>query len=208
MRVKGFYGVIDVAGPPARELADRLILAGAGILQVRIKGASPAALFETTRLLRQLTAQAGVGLVVNDRLDVALAAQADAVHLGQGDLSLAAARAALAAARGRLLVGISTHTPAQAEVAARAGADYLGFGPVFATTTKINAEPAQGLDALAEAVQRAYPVPVVAIGGITPLRAADVAKTGVAAACAISAVNAAEDVIEAARRIVEAFGRT
>jgi len=207
MRVRGFYGVIDVAGPPARELADRLILAGAQVLQVRLKGAPASVVLATARLVRELSSPAGVGLVVNDRLDVALAAQADAVHLGQHDLPLSAARAALAPVRGRLLVGISTHTPAQAEVAARAGADYLGFGPVFATTTKVNAEPAQGVDALAEAVQRAYPVPVVAIGGITPQRAEEVVRTGAAAACAISAVNSAEDVIEAARRIAEAFAR-
>ena len=207
MRVRGFYGVIDTTGEAARELAERLILAGAEVLQVRLKDAPASVLFETTRRVRELTAPAAVGLVVNDRLDVALAAGADAVHLGQRDLSLAAARAALAAVRGRVLVGISTHTPAQAEVAAKAGADYLGFGPIFPTTTKVNADPAQGLDALAEAVQRAYPVPVVAIGGITPARAPDVARTGVAAACAISAVNAAEDVIEAARGIAEAFGR-
>jgi thiamine-phosphate pyrophosphorylase len=207
MRVRGFYGVIDATGEAARELAERLLLAGAQVLQVRLKGAPAGLVLDTARRVRALTHPAGVGLVVNDRLDVALAAQADAVHLGQADLPLAAARAALAITPGRLLIGVSTHTPAQAELAARSGADYLGFGPVFATTGKASPDPVQGLDALAEAVQRAAPVPVVAIGGITPARAEEVVRTGAAAACAISAVNRAEDVIEAARRLAEAFAR-
>jgi thiamine-phosphate pyrophosphorylase len=205
MRLRGFYGVVDVPAPEARAAAERLLAGGASVLQVRLKGRPAGVLFETARSLRRLTASAGALLVVNDRLDVALAAGADAVHLGQSDLGLAAARAALAACGRALRVGISTHSPAQAEAAARAGADYLGFGPVFATATKENPDPVQGTEALAEAVRRAAPVPVVAIGGITPERAREVALAGAAAACAISSVNGVADPVAAARRIAEAW---
>jgi thiamine-phosphate pyrophosphorylase len=192
---------VDVPGPGAVALAERLVAGGARVLQVRLKGAPGRVVLETARSLRAL----GVTLVVNDRLDVALAAGADAVHLGQDDLPLAAARAAIAAAGRPLRIGISTHTPEQAEATARAGADYLGFGPVFATVTKVNPDAVQGVEALAEAVRRAHPVPVVAIGGITPENAALVARAGAAAACAIASVNAAPDVIAAARAISAAL---
>ena len=115
---------------------------------------------------------AGVPFCVNDRLDVALAVGADVVHLGQDDLPLADARRVRAAAgRPGLLIGFSTHNPAQARAAAAGGADYIGFGPVFGTRSKANPDPTVGLDALAE-VCRAVAVPVVAIGGISAGRRA------------------------------------
>jgi thiamine-phosphate pyrophosphorylase len=146
-----------------------------------------------------------VPFVVNDRVDVALLVQADAVHLGQDDLELADARRIADGLGRKLLVGVSTHDLAQASAAARAGADYLGFGPVFATTTKENPDPVRGLAALAEAVRAAAPVPVVAIGGVTMANAALVARAGAAAACAIGAVNSAADPEAAARAIAAAF---
>jgi thiamine-phosphate pyrophosphorylase len=154
--------------------------------------------------LRALTKRAHVPFVVNDRVDVALAAGADGVHLGQEDLPLAAAREL---AGTRLVIGVSTHTPAQAEAAARAGADYLGFGPVFATSTKANPDPVQGVAMLAEAVRRAAPVPVVAIGGIGLAQVEEIAASGAAAACVISGVNSAPDVVAAGRTVSAAFGR-
>jgi len=208
--LRGFYAVVSIDGEggevaAALALAEQLLAGGAAVLQLRMKHASALRLYEVALALRTLTKRARVPFVVNDRLDVALAVNADGVHLGQDDLPLAAARVAAAAAR--LKIGVSTHSPAQAEAAARAGADYLGFGPVFATTTKANPDPVQGVDALAEAVRRAAPVPVVAIGGITLARVADVAATGAAAACVISAVCSASDVVAAGRAVAAAFGR-
>lgn len=200
MKWAGFYGVADGV-----ELAAKLVEGGASVVQVRMKGAGAAAMLEVARAVRAITARAGVALVVNDRLDVALAAEADAVHLGQEDLSLADARTALAAAGRRLAVGISTHSLEQARAAARGGADYVGFGPVYATTTKENPDPVQGIARLAEIVRAVAPLPVVAIGGITPARAAEVAAAGAAAACAIAAVRSAPDVVGAARTIAGAF---
>jgi thiamine-phosphate pyrophosphorylase len=106
---------------------------------------------------------------------------------------------------GDLLIGVSTHDLAQVAAAVEGGADYIGYGPVFATGTKRDPDPVQGVDALRAAVARAAPVPVVAIGGITPERAAQVAATGCAAACAIASVNGAADPAAAARAIAAAF---
>jgi len=197
MQVRGYYAVCEELS-----LAEKLVRGGAAILQMRAKRASSRELVALGRELRALTREAGIPFVVNDRLDVALIVEADAVHLGQDDLPLAAARRV---AGGRLAIGISTHTPAQAEEFARAGADYLGFGPVYATTTKENPDPVQGVAALAEAVRRAAPVPVVAIGGITVERAPEIVAAGAAAMCVIGAVNAAPDPVEAARQIAAAF---
>jgi thiamine-phosphate pyrophosphorylase len=201
----GFYGVVDEPAPRAEEAAIRLVAGGASAIQVRLKGLPAVTVLEAARAVARVTAPRRVLLVVNDRLDVALAALADGVHLGQEDLPLEAALRVLAASGRRLLVGISTHSPEQAERAARAGADYLGFGPVFPTQTKENHEPVQGPGGLAEAVRRAHPVPVIAIGGITPDRVGQVAATGAAGACAISAVNGAADPVSAARAISHAF---
>ena len=146
------------------------------------------------RLAREICNERGALLIVNDRIDVALAAGADGVHLGQTDVPLAEARKL---AR-KLLIGVSTHDLAQVRAAVAGGADYLGYGPVYATRTKANPDPVQGLAALRVAVTAAGETPIVAIGGITPAHAQDVYAAGAAAICAIRAVNEAADVVAAA----------
>jgi len=204
--IAGFYGIVDLpaaAGPAEAEaLAAQLLDGGAPMIQLRMKRAPTRALLACARTLRALCSRRGAGLCVNDRLDVALLSSADAVHLGQDDLPLGAARALAA---GRLLIGISTHSLAQAQAALTGGADYLGFGPVWGTASKPHPDPVQGLSALAAVVRAAGPVPVVAIGGITPVRAAAVANAGAAAAAAIAAVNQAPDPTAAARSIHHTF---
>lgn len=194
-RIRGFYGVVDRIDDA---LADAL-LASATVLQVRCKGATSAELAAVARWARARTAAVGALLVVNDDLAVAEAVGADGVHLGQDDLPLAVARS-----RTRLAIGISTHDIDQVARAIAGGADYLGFGPIYRTDTKANPDPVRGTLRLAAAVA-VSPVPVVAIGGITPTVAAEVAATGVAAACAIAAVNASMDPAAAARAIAAAF---
>jgi thiamine-phosphate pyrophosphorylase len=103
------------------------------------------------------------------------------------------------------IIGVSTHNREQVIEAVRGGADYLGFGPIFATSTKNNPDPVQGIAGLREAVAAAHAVPVVAIGGITPDTAGDVAAAGAAAACCISAVNHVENRALAGARINAAF---
>jgi thiamine-phosphate pyrophosphorylase len=202
--VKGFYAVLD---RDDKTLAHQLVAnsgAGARVLQLRIKPDPPLSalqLVEIGRMARRVCDLHGAALVVNDRLDVALACGADGVHLGQTDLALADAKAVVAACQRRLWIGVSTHNLAQVVAAVAGGADYLGFGPVFATQTKANADPVAGVSGLAAAVRAAGRVPVVAIGGITTAHAAQLYGAGAAAICAISAVNGASDVAAAGRAI-------
>ena len=195
--LSGFYAVLD---RDDEALARTLLSSGAKILQVRLKpqGTRVGArdVLRVARMARSLCDEHGAKLIVNDRFDVALLAKADGVHLGQTDLPIAAVRAIVGTS---LLIGVSTHDLAQVRAAVNAGADYLGYGPVFGTTTKENPDPVQGLDALRLAASAAGDVPVVAIGGITADRAAEVYATGARAICAISAVNQAADVGLAAR---------
>jgi thiamine-phosphate pyrophosphorylase len=202
MMLRGFYAIVDAPASPtaAVALAEKLVAGGACAVQVRMKRAATRDVVSVCRAVR--AAVRAVPFIVNDRVDIAVLVGADGVHLGQNDLDLADARAIGPG----LTIGVSTHNLAQAEAAARAGADYLGFGPVYATGTKENPDPVQGVSALAEAVRRVAPVPIVAIGGITLAQARAVAATGAAAACAIGAVNGAPDPVAAARALAAAFG--
>jgi thiamine-phosphate pyrophosphorylase len=200
-KLRGFYAVLDVDDP---SLA-RALLDAARVLQVRFKGASQKDVVRAASWLRPLCDERGALLVVNDDVDAALEARADAVHLGQDDLPLAEARQRLIGAAPGLLIGISTHNVAQVERAVAGGADYLGFGPIYSTSTKVNPDPVQGTAGLAAAVRAARAVPVVAIGGVTPERAAELAAAGAWAACAIAAVNRSDDPAAAGRRIAGAF---
>lgn len=113
--------------------------------------------------VRQAAKEAHVQFIVNDRCDLALALEADGVHLGQDDLPLDLARSLMGS---EAIIGISTHGPQQVDEATRGGADYLGFGPIFPTTTKIDHEPLVGIDGLKQARARTN-LPIFAIGGIT-----------------------------------------
>lgn len=191
--IAGFYGVLD---RDDEALARALLGGGARVVQLRLKGAAAEDVVRIGTWLKALCLEHAAALVINDRVDLALALGAHGVHLGQTDLPLAAARALVG---DRMWIGISTHDLDQVSAAVRGGADYLGYGPVFATTTKANPDPVQGLDALAAAVRTADEVPIVAIGGITPNRAGSVYATGCAAVCAIGAVNNSTDPAAAAR---------
>lgn len=192
----GFFAVLDRDDEAlARALVGR---GGARVLQVRLKPAHVDDIVRVARLARRVCSELGALLVVNDRVDVALAVGADGVHLGQTDLPLAAARQL---AGERLALGISTHDLAQVAAAVAQEPAYLAYGPVFATTTKQDPDPVQGLGALSAAVRAAGAIPTVAIGGITPARAAEVYATGVTAVCAIGAVNRANDVAAVARSL-------
>lgn len=188
-RIRGFYAVLDRDD----EALARALVRAARVLQVRIKPSGgrcdAVELVRVARMARRVCDEAGAALIVNDRLDVALVVGADGVHLGQSDLPIAEARRIA----GALWIGISTHDVAQVREACAAGADYLGFGPVFRTTTKERPDPVQGVAGLAAAVIAAAGVPVVAIGGITARDVPDIYRSGAHALCAISAVNATSD---------------
>ena len=191
MKLSGFYAVLD---RDDEQLA-RTLVSVATILQVRIKPGDAVDILRIARMARRVCDEVGALLVVNDRVDIAVAAGADAVHLGQTDLPIAEARRFAPT----LLVGVSTHDSAQVERAVADGADYLGFGPVFPTSTKENPDPVQGIEGLRAAIAVARGIPVVAIGGIDAAAVSSVYAAGASAICAIRAVNHAANVGEAAR---------
>jgi thiamine-phosphate pyrophosphorylase len=211
LQLRGYYAILDLTGEqpeaPTTLLAraEARLAARPACLQLRAKHTRAVDLRRIAALLLPACQAAGVPLCVNDRLDVALAVGADGVHLGQNDLPLV--DALRIRPRRQFFVGISTHDLAQAQAAADAGADYIGFGPVFATQTKTDAESAVGLDRLRE-VCAAVSLPVVAIGGITLANVDAVAATGAAAAAVIAAVDGASDPVAAAKAIAKAFAAT
>ncbi|MEW6771239.1 MAG: thiamine phosphate synthase [Bacillota bacterium] len=182
-------GSAHTASRPVPDVAAAAIRGGAGMIQLREKELPARAFFELAQVLRRLTGEAGVPLIINDRVDIAAAVGADGVHLGQEDLPLAAARRILG---GRAIIGVSAHSVAEAVAAERDGADYVGVGPVFATPTKPELEP-KGV-ALLNDVLNAVNLPVFAIGGITPENAAVLVTAGVNRVAVVSAVTGAPDV--------------
>lgn len=175
---------------------------GAAVVQLRAKHATDREALAWAATIRAATRRAGVLFVVNDRFDLALAAEADGVHLGQEDLP---PERLPAAARARLLVGRSTHTPHELSRAAREPVDYVAFGPVFGTASKQSPYAAPGLAGLRDAVAALAPRPVVAIGGIRLDEVEAVARAGAVGFAVISAVAAADRPEEAVRALVERF---
>ena len=199
----GLYAIVDgsAAWPPL-DLVAAFVRGGAAVVQLRLKQVGAGELVRLARQARNLCAGNAL-LLINDRPDVARVAEADGVHLGQEDLPFDAARAILGP---RALIGVSTHS--DAEIDGAQSADYIGFGPTFATGSKPGAslpEP-HGIDGLRRAVRRSR-VPVVAIGGITAANAGAVAKAGARCASAIASLCNAEDPEAATRAMAGAFAR-
>ncbi len=204
------YVIIDPKASRGRsdlQVAEAAIAGGADVLQLRDKEASSGRLYEVALQLRKLTRDAGIPFIVNDRLDIALAADADGVHVGQTDLPASVARKIMGPGR---ILGVSVDTVEEAVLAERDGADYLGVGPVFeARGTKPDAGPPLGVDRIAR-IRRRCGLPIVAIGGINAENARTVRAAGADAAAVISAVVSADDIAHAARRlkrILEDTGR-
>ncbi len=178
--------------------------AGADVIQLRAKHATDAETLAWSRAIRSETRETGVLFFVNDRFDLALAAEADGVHLGQEDVPPERIPAAV---RRQLLVGRSSHTEAQALAAGAEDVDYVAFGPVFGTQSKATEWSARGIDALAQVVRGVAPRPVVAIGGIEAANAGLIAGAG-AGAAVISAVAGAPDMGAATQALLRALGRS
>jgi thiamine-phosphate pyrophosphorylase len=175
---------------------------GAHVVQLRAKYATDSAALDWAREIRVLTRASGARFVLNDRFDLALASDADAVHLGQTDLP---PEALPEVARERLAVGRSTHDPEQARAASSEPVDYVAFGPVFGTASKESEYDARGLAMLGEIAKLVAPRPLVAIGGIDEARVDDVLTAGAAGVAVISAVVAAADPEAATRRLAAHF---
>lgn len=179
---------------PWQDVLTGAIEGGIDCVQVREKKMDAASLLERTRAVMGICQLANVPVIVNDRLDVALAAGADGVHLGQQDLPIAEARKQCGR---RLILGLSTHGAEEAAAAIEAGADYIGIGPIYATPAKPDLIAA-GLDRITETLPRIGVLPHLAIGGITPAVTADVAAAGAQGVAVGTAICASEDPAAAA----------
>ena len=186
------YAIVDAEVLTARgvllaDFARDLRAAGVGLVQYRNKNGSPQDVLRAAAILREVFAGSPCRLILNDRADLAVLANFDGVHVGQGDLSPEDARRVVGPDR---IVGFSTHTDEQARIAEQSSADYIAIGPIFATGTKPDASPIVGL----EGVRRARALttkPLVAIGGITRANARSVIDAGADSVAVISSLFAA-----------------
>jgi thiamine-phosphate pyrophosphorylase len=176
-------------------IAEAALAGGADIIQLRDKRGDLRGLLPQARAIQALCRRRGATFIVNDRVDLALAADADGAHVGQDDLPAEAARRLLGPGR---LLGVSTHDAEQARAALAAGADYIGFGPMFATGTKDTGYAPRGPAALAGIRALVGSLPILAIGGISAANVAEVIRAGATAPAVISAVVAAPDISAAA----------
>lgn len=190
-------------GRPLSEVVRQAVEGGVTVVQLREKQASGRAFLEEAWRLKELLAEYRVPLIINDRLDIALAVDADGVHLGQDDLPLEVGRALLGPAK---IIGISVNTVAEAQAAAAGGADYLGVSPVFETPTKTDTPPAVGLEGVAR-LRAAVEIPLVGIGGIHPANAGAVIRAGCDGVAVVSAIMSAPDPRQAARALREEVER-
>lgn len=200
------YAIVDTDGRADDDVGGRaraMLDAGVRLLQLRAKGVPTERVVELARLLAGLCRAAGALFLVNDRSDIALLVGADGVHLGQEDLPPAAARRLLGPGK---IIGLSTHNPEQVLQAAAAGeADYLGFGPIFATASKANPDPVVGVATLRQ-VRALVALPLVAIGGIDETNAAAVRGAGADAVAMIGALTRDGDPGAAVRRVLRLLG--
>lgn len=194
------YAILDpeqTKGRAAETVLGELLESGVKFLQLRVKATSARDFLRLAFRARALTRACGCRLIINDRVDIALACDADGVHLGQEDLPLTAAKKLM---RDRI-VGISTHDLAQAKEAEAGGADYIGFGPLFGTATKATAYSARGLELLRQ-LREVVKLPIVAIGGISEANVAQVWQAGADAAAIISDILGAADIPSKTRKIL------
>lgn len=193
----------DLAG--GRALADIVAAAvrgGVTMVQLREKAATGRAFLAQAQMLKALLAGSGVPLIINDRVDIALAVDADGVHVGQSDMPLAQVRALIGVGK---IIGLSVTNASQALQADAAAADYLGIGPVFAQATKADTAAVLGIDGFADLRRLARDKPVVAIGGIKAGHARALRTAGADGLAVVSAIMAAADPEAAARAFGQVF---
>ena len=182
-------------GRPLLEVVEECLVAGVRAVQLREKDLTTRELFTLAAELRALTRRYRAALLINDRIDVALALEADGVHLPSDSFPAESARKIVGP---EMLIGASVHTVAEAKEAEAGGADFVVFGPVFETPSKRPYGPPQGLESL-RAVRQAVSLPLFAIGGITPGRGRAVKEAGADGVAAISALLGAPDPGDATR---------
>ncbi len=187
-----------------RRIVASAIYGGVTMVQYRQKNASTRRMIEEALELRQLCCSYNVPFIVNDRLDVALAVDADGLHVGQDDMAAALARKLIGPGK---ILGVSVENAAQAQAALADGADYVGASPIFATPTKPDAPAPMGLQGLQELAQ-VCKLPIVAIGGLNASNAAAVLRAGAAGLAVVSAIVSADDAQRAARELRQIIADT
>jgi thiamine-phosphate diphosphorylase len=200
LQLPPLYAILDPEQTKSRvpeTVLLELLKSGIEWLQLRVKAMPPRNFLDLACAARRRTRSSSCKLIVNDRVDIALACAADGVHLGQEDLPLQAARKLM----GDRIIGISTHDVEQAKAAESDGADYIGFGPMFGTATKATGYSARGLEMLRR-VREAVRIPIVAIGGITEGNVNEVWQAGADSAAIISDLLGADDIADKIKRIL------
>ena len=199
--MKGYYFITDPGLSRAGNLSDVKLADACSVcaVQYRNKNAETREMFDEALRLREICRNAL--FLINDRIDIALAVDADGVHLGQSDMPYRAARKMLGPEK---IIGITVHNITEATEAQRLGADYLGVSPIFQTATKSDAGKPAGI-ALIEEIRAQVDIPLIAIGGINLTNAPEVVRAGADGLCAISAVVAKEDVSSEIKRFQELF---
>ncbi|MGX6990427.1 thiamine phosphate synthase [Pseudolactococcus reticulitermitis] len=178
------------------EAVEQAILGGVTLVQLREKTASSKVFLDTARRVKKVTSQYGVPLLINDRVDIALAINAEGVHIGQDDLPLADVRRLIGADK---LIGVSARNLAEAQAACKAGADYLGVGAMYATDTKTDAQLVS-LAELAE-IRAAINLPIVVIGGINKASILDFKAMGIDGFAVVSAIMGQTEIKKAANEL-------
>jgi len=202
LKLVGLYLILDPSVAGSRSLTDFVntaLEAKVRLFQLRVNTPETRTFYQAAEALCPLVQKGGGTFIVNDRCDVAMAVGADGVHLGQDDLPLADARAILGSGK---LIGISTHNLNQAIQAEAGGADYIGFGPIFPTTTKENPDPVVGVAGFRE-VRTKVRIPIVAIGGINVKNVADIRTAGADCIAVVSAVLSAADPAKAITELMK-----
>ena len=200
-----FYPITDtgLSGLSHVRQVELMVAGGATLIQLRDKTAAARDLYDSAQAAIKFAHAHGVKVVINDRLDIAIAAGADGVHLGQCDIPPEAARSLLGQDK---IVGFSTHNIEQAVRVDPAQVDYVGVGPIFGTSTKSDPDPVVGLDSLFRISQRVV-VPIVAIGGITLETARSTIAAGANSIAVISDIFSAGDITGRVRAFVDQVGR-
>lgn len=195
-KISGLYLILDqqYTGRDIVSIAEEAVEAGADVIQYREKIRSKKDALTVAKRLRDITEKGGVLFIVNDDPAIALAVDADGVHLGQEDIPVEVARKILGAEK---IIGISTHSDEEAVAAVRLAVDYIGFGPIFQSRTKMAASP-QGPGGI-KRIRNSVSLPIIAIGGITQENVVDVIRAGAEGVAVVSAILSAQDIKEAVR---------
>lgn len=201
--MKGYYFITDSKLSRAGNRIDVLaaVSCGVEVVQYRNKNAETREMYQEALELAQICRDAGSLFLINDRLDVAMAVEADGVHVGQTDMPCSKTRSLLGKGK---IIGVTVHNLGEALQAEREGADYLGVSPIYQTATKLDAGKPAGIR-LIEEIRELVSLPLIAIGGINHSNAPEVIRAGADGLCAISCVVAQDDVRGQIRRFQELF---